>query len=646
MPSKTDILVESDDSDNDDNQEYKNDVVGIITSLFPGIDKNDIKNNKTTGSDEDEDGYSDYIDDEEEKIQFNIIIEMDEINNYKTEDEYSGDDYATEDDELLLDDTDYVPPVTRNKYKKMMSEKREKTKPKSASPNRKRREPPTVKKRNKNLEESLKQEEKEEHVEENKEETGPDDDMYTKLISRLMTANKDGEKQFLECCNDIIKEETGRIEEIRKEREAKEAKKNKTINIKDFRRLIHGQTRVKEHKFFEKCSLNEQDNIIKKLKEINKYNKIEKPYKISIIESDIPNNIKSYALNKLRSFEYLDSSSGEYNKIKQWIDTFMKIPFGKYKNLPISLEKSTTDEINSFMESSIETLNNVVYGMDDAKHQIIQILGQWISNPSSVGNAIAIKGPMGTGKTTLVKDGISKILNRPFEFIALGGATDSSFLEGHSYTYEGSCWGQIVDIIIRCGCMNPVIYFDELDKISDTPKGDEIVGILTHLTDTSQNNQFHDKYFSNIDFDLSRVLFIFSYNDENKINSILKDRMYHIETNGYTNKDKNVIANDYMLPKIMTNVSFSKGDILIDDSILEYINSTYTKSEKGVRNLKRALEIIYNKINLHRLLKPDTTLFNNEKSKEIKFPFNVDKDLVDKFLKVDCENDYPFNMYT
>ena len=113
---------------------------------------------------------------------------------------------------------------------------------------------------------------------------------------------------------------------------------------------------------------------------------------------------------------------------------------------------------------------------------------------------------MGTGKTTLVKDGISKILNRPFALIALGGATDSSCLEGHGYTYEGSTWGKIVDILIQTRCSNPIIYFDELDKISDTPRGEEIIGILTHLIDATQNNNFHDKYFSEIDFDLSKAL--------------------------------------------------------------------------------------------------------------------------------------------
>ena len=99
------------------------------------------------------------------------------------------------------------------------------------------------------------------------------------------------------------------------------------------------------------------------------------------------------------------------------------------------------------MEKSKNTLI-ILLCLDDATTNM-QIIGQWISNPNAIGNAIAIKGPMGTGKTTLVKEGVSKILNRPFSFIALGGATDSSFLEGHSYTYEGSLWGKIVDILMQ-----------------------------------------------------------------------------------------------------------------------------------------------------------------------------------------------------
>jgi hypothetical protein len=240
-----------------------------------------------------------------------------------------------------------------------------------------------------------------------------------------------------------------------------------------------------------------------------------------------------------------------------------------------------------------------------------------------------------THNTSLVKDGISKILNREFAFIPLGGATDSSYLEGHSYTYEGSTWGKIVDILIRSKSMNPVIYFDELDKISETPKGEEIIGILTHLTDTSQNSQFHDKYFAEIDFDLSKCLFIFSYNDPMKVNPILMDRMYKIKTSSYSVKEKIVIANQYLIPKIRYEVNFKEGDIIIPDATLNYIIENYTDKECGVRNLKRCIEIIYKKLNLYRLVKPGTTLFEKENTLVVEFPFHVTTELVNNLIKKD-----------
>jgi ATP-dependent Lon protease len=252
-----------------------------------------------------------------------------------------------------------------------------------------------------------------------------------------------------------------------------------------------------------------------------------------------------------------------------------------------------------------------------------------------------------THNTSLVKEGISKILNREFAFVPLGGATDSSYLEGHSYTYEGSAWGKIVDILIRSKSMNPVIYFDELDKISETPKGEEIIGILTHLTDTSQNSQFHDKYFAEIDFDLSKCLFIFSYNDPFKVNPILLDRMYKIKTTGYQVKDKIVIAKQYLIPKIRYEVNFKEGDINIPDSTLNYIIDTYTEKEDGVRNLKRCIEIIYKKLNLYRLVKPGTTLFDKEHTLTVEFPFTVTDDVVNNLIKKDDSgfNRNALNMY-
>ena len=286
-------------------------------------------------------------------------------------------------------------------------------------------------------------------------------------------------------------------------------------------------------------------------------------------------------MKKVNTLEYMDPSSGEYYKNKQWVDTFMRIPFNKHMSLPISMADGE-EKCQEFIENAKNILDKAVYGLEDAKLQILQMIGQWISNPDAVGTAIAVKGPPGTGKTTLIKEGVSKILNRPFAFLALGGATDSSFLEGHSYTYEGSHWGKIVDILINCKCMNPVFYFDELDKISQTPKGEEIVGILTHMTDTSQNDKFHDKYFANVDFDLSKAMFIFSYNEESKVNPILKDRMYRIKTEGYKTDDKWVISKDYLIPKIEQNVNFEKGQIIIPQETISYICNNLTDKEKGV----------------------------------------------------------------
>uniref|UniRef100_A0A6C0HBC6 AAA+ ATPase domain-containing protein n=1 Tax=viral metagenome TaxID=1070528 RepID=A0A6C0HBC6_9ZZZZ len=413
-------------------------------------------------------------------------------------------------------------------------------------------------------------------------------------------------------------------------------KKARIKNAKHYHKLIHDDTKyTNEVDYFKKkLSNKEQLKIMNDLKEINKHVNVEKPYRLSLLESKMPAKFKAIALQKLNVLKSMEPGESEYYKIKNWVDTFMKIPFGINKNLSITMNDGL-DVCNEFMTNAKKTLDNCVYGLNDAKLQIMQLVGQWVANPGSLGSAIAIKGPPGTGKTSLVKEGISKILGREFAFIALGGTGDSSFLEGHGYTYEGSSWGKIVQILIDSKCMNPVIYFDELDKISDTPRGEEIVGILTHLIDSSQNTQFHDKYFSDIDFDLSKCLFIFSYNDESRVNPILRDRMYRIQTKGYDSKEKLIIARDYLLTKIREQVNFTSEDIIIPDDTITYIASSQslTQNEAGVRNLKRCLEIIHTKLNLFRLVKPEAKIFDKEMDLEVKFPMTVTRKVVDALIK-------------
>jgi len=441
----------------------------------------------------------------------------------------------------------------------------------------------------------------------------------------------------------MVDEQIQIYEKSMKKYNEKRERRNKKISDKHtriFSKLIKTKTHTDDAKFYKNYPIEKQYEVIKRLREISKVSIVEKPYRLQLIESNIPVVYKSAAINKINQLKFMDPSSGEYCKLKNWIDLFMNIPFDKYSTLDVTRENS-----HDFLEKSYAILNNAVYGLDDAKIQLMQLMGQLIVNPSSIGCSIAINGPPGTGKTSLIKDGVSKILNRPFIFIPLGGATDASFLEGHSYTYEGSMCGKIIQSIVDCKCMNPVIYFDELDKISDSPRGAEILNLLVHITDTTQNCQFHDKYFRELEFDLSKCLFIFSYNEESNINPILLDRMYKIKTNGYSPKEKIHIVQNYLTPSIEKQLAFTNGDIIIKDDILLYIIEKFTLEEKGVRNIKRCIEIIYSKLNLFRLMKPENNIFKSQIDVNVSFPIEITKSHIDKLIKINVSQPLYKSMY-
>lgn len=622
------------DSSDDDEEEIiqkilknKNDDESDVTTTDNEEDIEDIEETESSSSedsDESDDESDDEYDEENKKFVYDIVFTI-PTDIYEEYDEDDDSDY--EDDEDESDDETSDEDIV-NKKKKKTNEK-EKMK----------RYQKVVDKLEKLIdtdsEDENDEKDKNEKTENEKTENEkPNDNKNQNKEKKSKTSKTSKEKKLLEEFRSIIKKN-----------DEKEMKKEKKKNIKTYKKEIRLAPKEDEFKYFSKLEVDNQKQLLEKLKEIKGENTIERPYRIELLEKDIPSHIKAIAMRKINILRRMEPSTNEYFKIKQWIDGFMKIPFGRTVNFPISINDGI-EKCSEFLMDAKKQLDEAVYGLDDAKMQVIQLMGQLISNPEAIGTAIAIKGPMGTGKTSLVKEGISKILKRPFAFIALGGATDSSFLEGHSYTYEGSIWGKIVDILMKCKSMNPVIYFDELDKVSDTPKGEEIIGILTHLTDTTQNTSFHDKYFTGIDFDLSKCLFIFSYNDETKINPILRDRMYRIQTDGYNVKDKITIVNNYLLKTIRQNVNFKQEDVNIGDKELEYIIENYTEGEKGVRNLKRCLEIIHTKLNLYRLMGQNKEFFEkNNMPTNIEFPCNVTEQIVRDFIqKRDMENIY-FGMY-
>jgi ATP-dependent Lon protease len=641
--TKNKKLVVSDDEEEEEEEEEEDD------------DDDDDKDKRTKGSkfniiftiggkgredddDEDDDDYDDIFEDEED-------WETCSGSNTENEDDSVSSDSEDDTEDDTDDDDDEV--IKKKNVKTNMRKKRKDNKKNKDKDKDKDNEKEKDNEKNKNKD-NEKEKDKNEN-DENKKKEIVERDVDVKLqniddCKSILNQLKEIQSKNLsdKSINKCIETYEADIKKQKKKKERK-TKKEKARNGRIFKKILRDKNTMNDFDFYDKLETDQQKKIIKELREINKLVRVEKPYRLTLLESDIPIIFKSAAMKKISSLRYMEPGSGEYYKIKNWVDTFMRIPFGKYQTLPLSITDGV-DKCHDFMENAQKTLDDAVYGLNDAKMQIMQMLGQLVTNPKAIGSAIAIHGPPGTGKTSLVKEGISKILNRPFAFIALGGATDSSFLEGHGYTYEGSTWGKIVQILIDSKCMNPVIYFDELDKISDTPKGEEIAGILTHLTDTSQNTQFHDKYFAEIDFDLSKCLFIFSYNDETKVNSILKDRMYRIQTKGYNQKQKTVIANNYLLPKIREQVKFMSEDIIIPDDTIHYIIENSCNKEDGVRNLKRCLEIIYTKLNLYRLMKPDTNLFEEDMSLKVQFPFKVTKDIVDKLIKK-SENSLSSSLY-
>tara|TARA_B100000401_G_scaffold70990_1_gene43289 strand:- start:1828 stop:4863 length:3036 start_codon:yes stop_codon:yes gene_type:complete len=352
---------------------------------------------------------------------------------------------------------------------------------------------------------------------------------------------------------------------------------------------------------------NANNAIIKRAKQIVKEKQnltLTKPITKSMVIDLISNN------EELKR-EAFDKCEDIYKKEKDFFNTL----------------ENTGEIIQNDIKNITEDLGNAIHGHDNAKRQIERIIAQWINGNNS-GYCLGFEGPPGIGKTSLAKKGIAKCLKdenncpRPFSFIALGGSSNASTIDGHNYTYVGSTWGKIVDILMDSKCMNPIIFIDELDKVSKSEQGKEIIGVLTHLTDYTQNDGFQDKYFTGINLDLSKALFIFSYNDVNNIDKILLDRIHRIKFDIMTISDKIVIVKQFIFPELCERVGLV-NKLHIDDDTITYIIDSYTY-EPGVRKLREILFEIVGEINVIAL--------KNEEP--LTFPMHITKeDVINKYLK-------------
>jgi len=376
---------------------------------------------------------------------------------------------------------------------------------------------------------------------------------------------------------------------------------------------------------------------VKKLESINK---ISFNLKEKIIKADIDDQYKSILYDKYKMLDEMKEKDVEYFKLKSWILQVLNIPFKKSATLDIT-------NTNDFLKQIKKKLDNELFGMKNVKEELmLQIINRFIKKRKSE-LILSLVGCAGVGKTKIIHK-MAESLKLPFYHISLGGIKDGSFLDGFSNTYIGSKQGIIVDALIKMNCNNGIIFFDEIDKISDSIEGIEVVNQLIHILDNTQNNIFYDKYISDIPIDLSNIWFICSMNNIDNMNPILRNRLYVVDVDGYGVTQKIEICKNIIIPKKLNEYGLD-NEVIFDDPILEYIILKNKKTDRGIRELKRNIDTISKRLDI---LKTSIDINGSYgvldwtfKIDHLKFPLKLTKKHIDILLN-DIKPNLGDNMFT
>ncbi|BBK76048.1 MULTISPECIES: endopeptidase La [Clostridium] len=442
---------------------------------------------------------------------------------------------------------------------------------------------------------------------------------YLDMVASYAITEEEAKQEVLECLDVIARAELI-LEKIKRE-----------VSVAKIQKDIASKVKSKVSKEQKEYYLREQLKAIQEElgEDDEEKNEIAK-YEEKIEKSKIAKEIKeklSYELGRLKN---MSSSSAEANVIKTYLDWALDIPWGKYSKESIDIVKAR------------DILNKEHYGLDDVKDRIIEYLAVKQVSKSQKGPILCLVGPPGVGKTSIARS-IANAMNRKYTRISLGGMKDESEIRGHRRTYVGAIPGRITYALKDAKTMNPLILFDEIDKISSTYKGDPSDALL-EILDNEQNKDFRDSYLE-LPLNLSKVMFIATANTLETIPRPLLDRMEVIEVSGYTYEEKFNIAKEHLIPKIFNDLDIPMDNIKIEDESIRVVVEGYTR-ESGVRGLERKLTSLVRKV-LADMIKEGkkdyvvkTSSIEELLGKRI---FNIDE--VDKFDKVGVVNGMAWTAY-
>ena len=312
------------------------------------------------------------------------------------------------------------------------------------------------------------------------------------------------------------------------------------------------------------------------------------PIRYRVLLSPLPAAVKNGIISKLNmmSHQPMQASDAKY---MQWVETCLQLPLGKLDT--VGLVTVPGDTVACKIDYVAKQLDRHIYGHKTVKQDMLRRLAQ-NNDPIS---PMVLLGPPGVGKPRLVKHAMAKVTQRKFIEIPLGGATNADFLRGSLYVYEGSSPGHLTQGLIRCRSMNPIIFFDELCKVSGTAHGAEVMAVLMHITDQSQQHDFEDKYLFGVPLDLSKCQLMFAANDIDGIDPILRDRLEVIKVSAYTANDKREILKRHLIPDLQEELHITYG-VTFSESAVQLLLSL-TEHEPGVRALKRYAQHVLKALN-------------------------------------------------